>query len=401
MKPLVGLLLIMMLCTGTVIGAPAKVYRIKSTSIANLGTLGGLDSAALDISMQGVVVGWSQTPTGRDHAFIYSWTGMVDISAPWSDYETVASGINRHIQVVGTMHPPGNPTLSRGFQWTAGTGLVRLEHTLSSKNAEDCMYGSSAHAINDAGHMVGFIELDRDLDPNDPITCLTGMPLATQWSSPANVSPVNNYYPELPTSRAFDINNSNTVVGFFENALYGPAIWRQGIRSSVPSPPTEPPIHHWGSDGTANAINDGERVVGTLGAGINDKEYDRAFIWNGTSQYSQNLGVFPGGSESSASDVNAQRFVVGYADKPSRKTTNSPISARTNTAFIWHPNFGMVALPRLHSTGDCEASALNDRRQDGLVQVVGFCENSAGRQRAVRWDLMVDLVDVQIPPIHP
>ena len=59
-------------------------------------------------------------------------------------------------------------------------------------------------------------------------------------------------------------------------------------------------------------------------------------------------------------------------------------------AFLFHKNFGMYALPQDKGTS-CEGRALNDRKQSGLIQVVGACQSGFIR-RAVRWDVMVESV---------
>ena len=58
-------------------------------------------------------------------------------------------------------------------------------------------------------------------------------------------------------------------------------------------------------------------------------------------------------------------------------------------AFLWHPDFGMYALPLpagLSPTStNCNANSLNDlNARSGVIQVVGYCGS-----QAIRWTVHV------------
>jgi hypothetical protein len=98
------------------------------------------------------------------------------------------------------------------------------------------------------------------------------------------------------------------------------------------------------------------------------------------------LGLLPGGDHGEAFDINETEFVVGL-DR--RFATNTGWRER---AFLFHYDFGMVELPAPWNEGpwptDCRANRLNDRKENGLVQVAGYCARN-GRKQAVRWDVFV------------
>ncbi len=75
-------------------------------SMHDLGTLGGSNSYAQGINNHGIVVGFSDTSTGADHAFIYdAMHGMIDLNSlisPASGWVlSHANGINDAGQIVG------------------------------------------------------------------------------------------------------------------------------------------------------------------------------------------------------------------------------------------------------------------------------------------------------------
>jgi probable HAF family extracellular repeat protein len=70
--------------------------------MTDLGTVGGRESWAESINDAGQVVGWSDTKSGADHAFITgpNGVGMTDLGTLGGEY-SVASGINDAGQAVG------------------------------------------------------------------------------------------------------------------------------------------------------------------------------------------------------------------------------------------------------------------------------------------------------------
>jgi probable HAF family extracellular repeat protein len=93
--------------------------------MVDLGTLGGPGSAAYGVNASGQVVGESQLPDGRSHAF--TWTsagGMVDLGT-LGGASSVALAVNASGQVAGNTTLAGE-TATRAFSWTAAGGMIDL-----------------------------------------------------------------------------------------------------------------------------------------------------------------------------------------------------------------------------------------------------------------------------------
>lgn len=375
--------------------APQPTYRIAGISITNLGTLGGLESVALDINEYGDVVGWSNVSSGRQHAFLkWSFGAMTDISAGYSNFDTIATGINRHLDIVGTIIPPAAPSETYGFFRPLGGSMTQLEHEIDASVAEGCLYMSRAEAINDGGYIAGTIGLARDLYPDDAYECILDR-RAALWSSPVTPTLVSGSTHGAPDF-GFDLNEQETVVGYSKDA------GREGVRWTASGTQTEvpiPPPHRefiWAVS-RANGISNTGWIAATYDVRISGTWTTRAVAWDGTSERSINLTVLPGGEHSAAHDVNDLAFVVGYSDRAvvnpgytTGGTSGGSGAVHVSRAFIWHKQIGMVELPALHATGECQAHAINLPRTQRLLQVAGFCVNASGRRRAVRWDVTLD-----------
>lgn len=263
----------------------------------------------------------------------------------------------------------------------------------------------SARAINDSGVVVGGAARYPDAPaPNTADICYDVLPVA--WQSPFPSTYPNRLFciadpdqNETWTEQglrpmATDINNAGDIVGTDGGSTeFSMFLLTNGVRKSVPAPAFVPQGDANGNelDGYARASDKGI-VAGTYGFKHNASpggpgSYRRAFFWNGIDATSVNLGVFPGGAWIDASDVNAQRMVVGSGDK------QYFVGLKRDTAFIWHQDFGLYALPGFPIAGTlvpdhCRAKALNNRKASNLVQVVGHCHIN-GQRHAVRWDLTV------------
>jgi probable HAF family extracellular repeat protein len=376
--------------------APRGPYYITGVTIADLGTLGG-ESVARDINDAGTIVGWSGTATGR-HAFRHSNGTMSDIGAFFGHNETEANGINNRDEVVGTWWIPGLRHQSWAAYWNVGGGGMLLNHTISQATAQLCRYRSEAWAINDSGVTTGFIGLVEDLLPNDTAFCILD-DNAALWSA-TNVPSLAITH--VGPSRAYDINNSSVIVGTDKYLGYEMFRWDQTSGATYPPRPA-PVMGTFYGEGVPTGINNYGRIVGDVyhrsAAGVHAR---RAFLWDGVSANSLDLGVLPGGTTSVAREINDGGFVAGTANKP----VQWPIWPRSivypNVAFIWHHEFGMVALPMLPGSWPsetCEAHALNNRQAfpHGLIQVVGSCTWN-GSRRAVRWNVTTAYDMIRLKP---
>jgi len=115
-----------------------------SATIINLGTLGGLDSAAYGINDAGQVVGKVSTADGNERAFLYSNGVMTDLGTLGGTY-SAAYGINDTGQVVGYATMAGDED-ARAF--LSSNGVMTNLGTLGGSY-------SVASGINDSGQVVG------------------------------------------------------------------------------------------------------------------------------------------------------------------------------------------------------------------------------------------------------
>ena len=115
---------------------------LLSTTIVNLGDLGGGDSTARAINNLGQVVGDSMTTGGEDHAFLYSDGVMTDLGSP--GVASQADAINDPGQVAGDMT---TGDITHAFRYSDGT-MMDLG-TLGGG-------ASQVTAINQSGEVVGY-----------------------------------------------------------------------------------------------------------------------------------------------------------------------------------------------------------------------------------------------------
>jgi probable HAF family extracellular repeat protein len=125
---------------------PATEATPATYEVRNLGTLGGDYSHALDINDSGKVVGYGQTGTCGEHAFIYdsATQEMLDLGTLGGDY-WVATGINDPGQVAGY----GLHNGSHAFIYDSATQKMQDLGDLEGGNKSEAM------GINDSGQVVG------------------------------------------------------------------------------------------------------------------------------------------------------------------------------------------------------------------------------------------------------
>ena len=91
-------------------GATTEPARGQKVVVTDLGTLGGARSVASGISPAGQVVGWSHTPEGTTHAFLWDDGMMTDLGTLGGS-GSEANDINASGQVVGWSDTAGNESL--------------------------------------------------------------------------------------------------------------------------------------------------------------------------------------------------------------------------------------------------------------------------------------------------
>lgn len=251
----------------------------KAVTVQDLGTLGGDASFAYDINDFDHVVGLAQDSSKELETFIFRGNAMTGLPLTAT---TTQLGVNNSDQVAGGA--TGTDGLVHPAYYNS---IIPTMHILSNLEGY-------ATAINNANNVVGWYYLpsgDRHAFLFDGTT--------TRDISRGKVS------------YAFDINNSNTVVG---SGINGP--WRYIQNGTLTF------LRPFGNvDGNARAINDNGDIVGEG----NDNGTTRAFLWvNGT--------ITAIGSNTAAFDVNNKQSVVGVVFLPPVCRT----CQSTSHAFEWH-----------------------------------------------------------------
>jgi probable HAF family extracellular repeat protein len=373
-------------------GADLEKYVIKEIKVVDLGTLGGDESVANDINDVGEIAGWSRDSAGKQRAFIYRNGGMQTLLGLSNDLESVANGINNHARIVGYFADPAHNT-AHAFYWGGSSWYTQL-HEAVDEDPSLCATGARAKAINDYGVIVGIRKVG--CNPPDPF-----IERAVKWSNYKSAWTDLMPHVHAPVSfYAHDVNDNGVIVGeetVAQMTSVGGFTWEATTVGAVPFPPPSATQWYNHEDQSALGINESGRIVGSfekfpLGYGTED-EVTRAFWWSGSALNSEELPIFPDTTNSTAYELNKNGFIVGYAD---RKNSSSPFTYKR--AVVWHPDFGIAQLPPLSilgrkrvSAGNCEAYAVNDRNDEGVVQAVGYCRIE-GKQRALRWDISTVVV---------
>lgn len=388
-------------------------------------------SWANDINNGGDIVGSMLVSTQMDlggAAFIHMDGQTYNLVSPsgWLGvFPVIAHGINDSRLVVGQYNDPSSPYQYqvRGFYYFPGIWLTPMQ--TNPVNDPVNAWRTRAYAVNNSGKAVGQTEIIGSLAPSSAGLC-GELPVIwghyTWYPSGFTCIPDpdgDGLFTGVPPA-AHDINDSGAIVGTLGNAMPNSMfLLKGGTLHEVPKPKNAPstkngkPLH-----GVAFGINNAGKVVGKWGnlsgeetnltdpADMTDGQ--RAFFWDGESAESQSIVVVRNVVASDAREVNSQDMVAGNLRHSYPTVPGEP---RRMLGYIWHKDFGTVLLPALAYTKqvdspavprDCRAMSINNRRSTGLVQVVGSCEGSNGKDRAVRWDIQV-AVQTQVldSPVAP
>jgi hypothetical protein len=381
---------VLMLGYASVSSAQLSFYVVEDQWATEL-DFGGPDAEAHDINDLNEIVGWVNDAANNDaelpRAVFYKNGTVTWITDQYGYYNTHALGINNSSRVVGTYQDPyEQPATPHAFWWNSTSDWFKELSTQS--------YFSEANAINDAGLIAGSVKGNIGCNGQDdlPVTwkIVSGWPgidFHIHFCPPAATS----------TLRIRDINESGAVTGWKEN---GPGAGARAFRwnGSLVTAPLPAGAYETFGEG----INESGAVAGTVNFFPESGTPARAFFWSGSSATSVVLGTLPGGGYSHGKEVNDQQFVTGYSEHEFPLGGGVGKITRLR-AFIWHPHFGMKALPipqgfSMHGT-DCYANALNNVNwfAGGYIRVVGYCTNSQDQKRPVRWTVKVD--KVSIPPL--
>jgi probable HAF family extracellular repeat protein len=213
--------------------------------------------------------------------------------------ESVAYGINNCAQVVGDASLSG-ASPKHPFIWRDANNDGDSDPGEMQDLGTFAGGSGTASAINSSAYVAGdSVAVD---------------PRAFRWHDPGPLESLG-VLPGDVISLAYDINDSNQVVGMSESAdLTDRAfIWQNASMQAVPTLNSVTPM-------IARGINNGGRIVG-IATNLH------AFVHTGSTNI--DLGTF-GGGISQAYEISDDNRVVGYAE------TTSPNANVPRRAFIWH-----------------------------------------------------------------
>jgi len=361
-----------LVAAGALISATTHAaYVVTSVTATDIGTLGGSTSEAYDINNLGNIVGASDNAFGVRRGFLYKAGAFNDVTATMGPGESLAQGINNRDVVVGYWT---NSTGMHAYRWDGGVITPLVEAPPVWAEVE-----SHAVAISDNGRIVGQMTY--------PDVELIGFSVATMWPDPTTYFSLEPMWEiRYASTIATDVDITGRATGW-DTWFHDSWLWKPYAPPNRLMPPP-PPIA--GYDTEASDALGVHYKSGVVGATVfmlmpSGSFIHRAVYWNGSSSASVNLGVLPGGRKSEADDINALTFIAGWSQQAVLLPAGGV--ALWDTAFLFHKDIGMYALPR-ERTSHCRARALNDRKASGLIQVVGWCDKGGGR-RAVRWDVTV------------
>ena len=307
--------------------------------IRDLGTLGGSQSGAAGINASGEIVGWSDTKSGSQHAFLSSDRRMRDLGA-FDGHQSAATGINDLGHVVGFDYiDRGGVRIARSFLWregvrrdlgtfggTSGMALainagdqvvgMRVTKTgwssavswkngrvtdLGALDSENREAGSSALGIDAKGRVVGW-----STTPGTNGTGVSGF----LWERGA-MTDLGAFGGAYAVSQATAINRRGQIAGssgshavLWQNeAVLREEHWSGGEVTQLGT--------LGGSSSASVAINQRGQVVGESATRGGEAGESHAFVWwNGAMT---DLGALPGGKASAATAINDNSQIVGWA----------------------------------------------------------------------------------------
>jgi probable HAF family extracellular repeat protein len=260
-----------------------------SYAIADLGTIGGTSTTAIDIAEFGqAMVGHSQTSTGNSHAFMQGRTGLKDLGT-LGGAESAAFGIGGG-SIVGQAQTATGQPHAFSYDLFAGGRMIDLGTLGGTWSAA---YGAEYQRVVGASKTTGDARLQAFQYTNGAMSRL-----AIDWGGDSVARAVVG----------------GVIVGYActaGNASCSAFSLRDGVATKLGS---------LGGKSLANALNFNEQIVGT--SFLADQTTTHAFLYATGSL--TDLGTL-GGKNSEGLDINMRREIVGTSDTAS--------SARH--AFIW------------------------------------------------------------------
>ena len=275
----------------------------SSYELIDLGTLGGVASAPVDINERGDVTGISNLaiPDPTPRAFRYRNGILEDIGAFTSipaPQISIPYGINRHGDVVG--YSPADPAIYGG---PVLHGFLYRNGEMIDVTVRDGIIpaGLALLGINDAGDMIGRLRPSVDVQEGDP-RLSRGVILIQQNGAIFDLGTMGSGS-SVPTAVGLDINNNGEIVGYVrvsDDEIRG-FYYHAGQYEHVTGPPICAALH----DAAVGRINDVGQIIGSCST----QGGFRSFVYDTASRSYTELGL-------SASGLNDFGDIVGSASVP-------------------------------------------------------------------------------------
>ena len=354
-----------------VVAEPSPFIWSRETGMKRIPIPGNAPGEALAINNRGEITGWYIADGVMKRAFLWSESaGFRDIHPEGDLGHSAGRAVNDHGVVAGDAAWGTETNL--GYVYRNGVSRV-----ISWTDAITGVYG-----INDYGAVVGEMETGgATTDPNFDARSVSGdrrafvasgaarTRRAFFWSDFSGVRPLP-VATGTATSRAFDINNNDEIVGYDGEREAGirtiqimapaPVVWNR--KSGAPTELLarkgsgcengwEPLLTYDNAcAAVATGINDAGQIAGVIG--------ERAFRRTA----GQAAVVFPGPAPSTATGINSHGDVSGHVLELAPL-----IPERVRVAFVWLADGTIRKLGPLPGSVSTYATAINDRGQ-----VVGY-----------------------------
>lgn len=328
-------------------GTPIQLDAQPRYNVTDLGPAGSPFAQATWLNDYGLVTGLGTAADGTQHAIVWYWGTITDISKPGlQGPNSSAGGVNNYGQVIGAAETSskdpntenfcgyGTTYQCLAFLWDSG--VMTALPTLGGTNA-------TVGAMNNMGQVVGMAE-NSHRDPScRPGTAVNGTGPqvldfeAVMWGpSPGQIRELAPPAPDT-VGMAYGINDSGQVVG--ATGLCGNTV--------LPGFAAAPHAVMWDADGTVHTLpNLGGSAPDTtvLGPGNLAFAINNHGIIAGQSALSNNttfhpvlwqdeiiadLGVLPGDLVGASLDLNNRGDVVGASVSAPGPATGNP------RAFLW------------------------------------------------------------------